>query len=433
MTFKGGIHPEYDKELTRFFATKEFEAPNELILPLSQHIGARSKAIVNVGDSVAKYDLIAEADGMVSSNLHSPISGTVKAIEERPSAYGTNVECIIIEKSEELAPELPLKNADLDNISAGEILDVVKNAGICGLGGATFPTHVKLAPPADKKIEKIIINGAECEPYLTCDHRAMLEDTEELIFGVQAILRATGATEAYIAIERNKMDAILNVLAHIRTEENIHISPLETKYPQGAEKNLIQAIFNKKIPPKTLPLDNGFAVFNVGTTIAIARAIKYNEPLVSRRVTVYDKASQKSATYNIPIGTLVSEVLERLDLKVAENGKVILGGPMMGTAIYRTDIPVTKGTSGIVIIPEEESEEPTSCIRCGQCVANCPMNLMPVNLAKYAIKHDGEELDRHNVMDCVECGICSYTCPAKIHLTQEIKAGKQIKSGVAKI
>ncbi|WP_461246623.1 electron transport complex subunit RsxC [Treponema sp. R6D11] len=428
-TFKGGIHPFYNKEFTRFFKTRDFPMPKEIVLPLSQHIGARSNPIVKVGDKVSKGQLIAEAVGEISSNLHSPSNGVVKKIEPRASVYGSDVDCIIIETTKNPPADTSVIHSSLDEVAASSILEAVKKAGVCGLGGATFPTHVKMAPPADKKIEKIIINGAECEPFLTCDHRAMLEDAEELVFGIRAIMRATGAESAYIAVERNKMDAILTLFAWIRKELNIHIVPVDTKYPQGAEKNLIQSLFKKKLPPKTLPIDSGYVVFNVSTCIAVARAVKYAEPLTSRRVTIYSEESPESATYNIPLGTLVSEVLTKLNISVPENSKVILGGPMMGTALYRTDIPVTKGTSGIIIIPADKEELQTQCIRCGECVRKCPMNLMPFKLAKATGRRDADELNALNVIDCVECGVCSYICPAKLHLTQDIRAGKQIKSG----
>ena len=428
-TFKGGIHPDDAKCATNTKEIINLEAPDELVFPLSQHIGAPAVPCVNVGEEVYLGQKIAEASGFVSANVHSSVSGKVIAIEPRPHSSGILVNSIVIENDKSDTPSPDLKGVDYTTLSPKELIDIVKDAGIVGMGGATFPVHVKLSPPEDKKIDYVIINGAECEPYLTSDHRAMLETTDEIILGLKIIMRIFDLKTGYIAIEANKPDAIALMKEYAEKEEDVTIKivPLKTKYPQGSEKQLIHAVAKRRIPKGKLPMDVGAVVNNIDTCAAIARAVKNGTPLMRRIVTVGGDCISNPSNFRVRIGTPVSYLLEKCGGLVRDPVKVIMGGPMMGTALSSVDVPVIKGTSGILAFSEDKmdilyNDEP--CLRCGKCVNVCPMNLLPNVLKMYADSDNFEMLEKYNLNECMECGSCSYICPANQHPVQSIRVGK---------
>ena len=428
-TFPGGIHPDDAKSFTNKLNIVNLDAPDILTFPLSQHIGAPSVPCVSVGDKVYVGQKIAEAGGFVSANIHSSVSGKVISIEKRLHSSGIMVDSIIIEndRNDEIFPDL--KGYDYKSLSKKEIIDIVKEAGIVGMGGATFPTHVKLSPPDDKKIEFVIVNGAECEPYLSSDHRALLETPEEIILGLKIMLKVFDLDTGYIAIESNKPDAIslLKEYASKETECNIKIITLKTKYPQGSEKQLIQAISGRRVPKGKLPMDVGAVVDNIDTVAAIARAFKNGTPLTKRIVTVAGDCISNPANFRVKLGTPVSYIIEKAGGFIAEPKKLIMGGPMMGVALSSVDVPVIKGTSGILAFSDTfiyHSNESEACLRCGKCVKACPMNLLPNVLKLYADNDDYDSMIKHNINECMECGSCSYICPANQHPVQSIRIGK---------
>ena len=430
LTFKGGIHPNDMKHLTCEKPIKELDAPDILTFPLSQHIGAPAVPCVKVGDMVNMGQKIAEAPAAFSANIHSSVSGKVIAIEPRLHPNGTEVQSIIIENDRQDTIEPSLKsNKDYKKLSSKEIVDIIKEAGIVGMGGATFPTHIKLSPPEDKKIDYVIINGAECEPYLTSDHRAMLENPEDIILGLKIIMHIFKLSEGYIAIESNKPDAIAKMTeyAEKETEVKIHVKALKTKYPQGSEKQLISAITKRQVPPGKLPLDVGAVVNNIDTCASIARAVSTGMPLIKRIVTVSGDSVREPGNFSVRIGTPFSYLFENSGGFAIEPRKVIMGGPMMGTAVSSLDVPVIKGTSGILAFSEKMIGKPRNetCLRCGKCVLVCPMNLMPNALNMACKAEDFERLEKLHIMDCMECGSCSYLCPAKQHPVQSIRIAKQ--------
>ena len=424
-TFKSGIHPAYNKQFTDHLPIEKMPAPAEVVLPLSMHIGAPCKPIVEVGQAVKMGQLVAEADGFVSANIHASVSGTVKAIENRLTGNGQKSLCIVIENDsqDELSDEI--KPSAWEDLSVETLLDRVANAGIVGMGGATFPTRVKLAPPADKKIDHIIINGAECEPYLTSDHAVMREHPEKVIGGLKIMMKILGQTKGYIGIEDNKEDAIQAIQAV--ADESIEIYSLHTKYPQGSEKQLVTAITGREVPSGTLPSEVGCVISNSSTAIAIYDAVTSGMPLIERVVTVTGKGINEHAVLQFRVGTLVSDIIEYCGGLTADIEKVILGGPMMGFAIFDTAVPATKGTSGILCMNAEEAYmlEPSNCIRCGKCTEVCPMGLMPLYIASYSLNGDYEKSDEYNAMDCIECGSCAFICPARRPLVASIRVAKK--------
>lgn len=429
-TFRGGIHPKGNKEATSFKPIVELKPPKELVYPVSQHIGAPAKPCVKVGDRVLLGQRIAEADGFMSANIHASVSGKITAIEKRIHPNGTPTESIVIENDEayESAPLLEGSGENYKDKSPEEIISIIKDAGIVGMGGATFPTHVKLTVPNDAKIDYIIVNGAECEPYLTSDHRRMLETPYKVIGGLLVVMHIFGLSDGYIGIEDNKTDAIevMKKEAAKIKDKNIHIVTLKTKYPQGAEKQLIYAICKRKLKSGMLPYQAGCIVNNVDTCTAIYNAVICGIPLTERIVTVGGDALKNSVNYSVATGTSFEYIIEQSGGLKEDAEKVIMGGPMMGLSVANTRVPVIKGTSGILVLSEKMSrlESETACIRCGKCVYVCPMGLQPNLLDLSARINDTEGLKKLNVNDCIECGSCAYVCPSKRRQVQQIRVAK---------
>ncbi|AFS78011.1 electron transport complex protein, subunit C [Gottschalkia acidurici 9a] len=426
-SFKGGIHPEYSKSFTEKVALEKAKEPKMVTLPLQQHIGAPCEPIVKVGDSVKIGQKIGEASGFVSAAVHSSISGTVKKIAEVDTPNGKILSVIIESDGTDAVHESVKPKGSLDKLTKDEIVNIIKEAGITGLGGASFPTHVKLSPPPEKKVDTVVLNGAECEPFLTADHRLMLEQPEKVIFGLKAIMKAVGVTKGSIGVEDNKKDAIEALKKAAANEPNIEIVELETKYPQGDEKRLIDATTGRKVPVGGLPMDVGVVVNNVGTAAAVATAIQTGMPLIERIVTITGGAINTPKNLIVKLGTPFKEVIEQCGGYKGTPGKIIMGGPMMGGAQFTDEVPVIKGTSGILVLSEEQAKIPEAqqCIRCGKCVEVCPVNLQPVSIRQLSVKERHEETEKLNVLSCIECGSCSFICPAKIPLLQSIKVSKQ--------
>ena len=426
LSFKGGVHPKDKKEYTSTVPIVELEVPNELIFPVSQHIGAPCTPCVAVGDHVNVGTKIADSEAFVSAPVHSSVSGTVKAIEPRPVPNGTMTLSIVIENDFNDTLDESVKPIDYKSVKPDDIPSLVREAGVVGMGGATFPTHVKLMPPADKKIDTVIVNGAECEPYLTSDHRVMLETPDEVILGLKIMLYRFGITNGHIAVEENKPDAIA-VLKEKCEGQGIIVDTLKKKYPQGGEKQLIYAVTKRVVELGKLPADVGVVVVNVDTCTAIARKFLYGTPLMRRIVTVVGTPVKNPANYKVRIGTPIEYILRQNGEFAQEPAKIIIGGPMMGVAQFRLDVPVIKGTSAVLCLTKEEARIPEEgpCIRCGKCVSHSPMKLMPLYLRDYARKEDWESCEKMNVTACIECGCCSFECPSKRHLVQNIRVAKQ--------
>ncbi|NLJ25191.1 MAG: electron transport complex subunit RsxC [Firmicutes bacterium] len=426
-TFRGGIHPIGHKELSATKAIKVMTPPAEVIIPLKQHVGACCKPLVKKGDIVNKGQKIGDADAFVSAPIHAPVSGVVKAIESCWHPAGGKVQAIVIENDNEerLDPSITPKG-ELDQLDADAIKTIVREAGIVGLGGATFPTHVKLAPPPDKRIQTLIINGCECEPYLTCDHRLMVEHPDRIIDGTRALLKALGISKAIIGIELNKPDAIEAMQRAAVGHAGIEIVPLKLKYPQGAERQLITAITGKEVPAGGLPMDIGIVVNNVGTAAAIQTAIQTGMPLIERIVTVSGEGVKEPQNLLVRVGSRCSDVLEAAGGFTGTPKQVIIGGPLTGTTQFDLSVPVTKCTSGILVFNQlKTAREPDPCIRCGRCVDVCPAFLVPTTIARYVDGGKLNEAVRWGLLNCIECGSCSYVCPANRFLVQSIKLGKQ--------
>lgn len=428
-TFRGGIHPAPNKDATKNLPIVDLEPSEELIFPLSQHIGAPARPCVKVGDRVLMGQKIAEADGFVSANIHSSVSGTVTAIEKRLHPNGFPTESIVIKDDTLDEACEPLENSgdDFYSKTPQELISIIKEAGVVGMGGATFPTHVKLSVPDGAKIDYVIINGAECEPYLTSDHRVMLENPDKVINGLRIVMHIFGLKDGYIGIEDNKPDAIeIMKKAAEGVKENIHIVKLKTKYPQGAEKQLIKAVTGRKLAPGTLPWQSGCIVTNIDTCASIARAVIHGITLTTRIVTLGGDAIKNPMNLRVRIGTPFSHLIDMSGGLKCEAKKIIMGGPMMGTAISDTSVPVIKGTSGMLVLGEKTAmlDKENACIRCAKCVYICPMGLQPNLLDMAARKHDTEALGKLNVTDCIECGSCAYVCPSKRRQVQQIKVAK---------
>lgn len=428
-TFKiGGVHPPENK-LTSGGKIQKLPVPEQVIIPLGQHIGAPATPVVQKGDTVKAGQLIGQASGFVSANIHSSVSGTVLAVENRPDAAGLQKPCVVIKVEGDEWMEGIDRSEKIDhNITASqeEILKAITAAGIVGMGGATFPTQVKLSPPPGSKAEILIINGVECEPYLTADHRIMLERAEEIIIGVQILMKAIDVKQAIIGIENNKRDAIDRLTSITSKVLGIEICPLKVKYPQGGEKQLIKATTGRAVPSGALPIAVGAVVQNVGTALAVYEAVMKHKPLMERVVTVTGKSMNNPGNFLCRIGTPVSELINAAGGLPEDTAKVIGGGPMMGRTMANIDSPVMKGTSGVLIINEKEGPRKPSrnCIRCSKCVSACPMGLEPYLLMTLS-RHDLlERLEAEKVMDCIECGSCSYTCPADRPLLDYIRLGK---------
>ncbi|NOZ61525.1 MAG: electron transport complex subunit RsxC [Calditrichaeota bacterium] len=428
LTFKGGVHPHEYKELAEDKAIEVMPAPELVIIPVQQHIGAPAEPVVAVGDEVKIGDVVCQAKGFVSVPSHATVSGTVKAIDPRPHPVGGKVLSIIIENDgkDEWSPDIAFDEnyAELD---ADEMKKRILNAGLAGMGGATFPSHVKLSPPADKPIDTFILNGAECEPYLTADHRLMLEKTRDILEGVKIIMKILGCKNGYIAIENNKPDAVRAMRQAVKEMKmDAEVVSLPVKYPQGAEKQLIKAITNRKVPAGGLPMDVGCLVHNVGTAKAIFDAVSSKKPLIERVVTVTGLGINEPKNVLARIGTPFQNLIDFCGGLKENTIKIVNGGPMMGIAQYTLEVPVIKGTSGILALTEKETalRDPDPCIRCARCVDVCPMNLLPNEMARQIEYDNFEEAHKLGVLDCIECGSCSFVCPSRIRHVHLFKYAK---------
>ncbi|MBO8160236.1 MAG: electron transport complex subunit RsxC [Thermosipho sp. (in: Bacteria)] len=425
-TFKGGVHPPEKKELSKEIPIQKSPLPDKVVVFMQQHTGAPAKPVVEVGQKVKTGQIIGEPGGFISAYVHSPVTGTVTEVKKISNIiFGKAVEAVVIQRESEDEWEL-LPHGDYEKFSKEELLDIIKKAGIVGLGGAMFPTHVKLNPPQDKKIDTLIINGAECEPYLTIDHRMMLEKSEEILIGIKIAKKILGVNNVYIGIESNKKDAI--EFLKNKWKGQVIVVPLKTKYPQGAEKQLIYAITGKEVPRGGLPMDVGVVVQNVSTMYAIKEAVVDGKPLVERGLTLTGEAIKRPGNWWVRIGTPISWIVENLGegfKEGIENVKVLMGGPMMGIPINNLDTPIVKGNNGITsLIPEEQRG--TFCIRCSYCVDVCPMGLQPYLLDLLGKKRKYDEAVEVGLLDCIECGSCSYVCPAKIEHVKTIKLAKKV-------
>ena len=423
-TFKGGIHPNEGKELSENKPVQVLQPKGEMVFPLSQHIGAPAKPLVAAGDQVLVGQKIGEPGGFISACVISSVSGTVKTIEPRMVANGSMVPSVIIENDGKYQTVEGFgKERDPKTLSKEEIRTIVKEAGVVGLGGAGFPTHVKLTPKDESKIDTIIVNGAECEPYLTSDYRMMLEEPESIIKGLNIILQLFDNAKGVIGIESNKPEAIKLMTELVKDEPRITVCPLQTKYPQGGERTLIYAITGRKINSTMLPADAGCMVDNVDTVISIYNAVAKGIPLIRRIITVTGDAITNPQNYNVRIGTNYSELIEASGGFKTEPEKVISGGPMMGQALFNFNIPVTKTSSALTCMTNDEvaGNAPSACIRCGRCVKVCSGNIVPQMLMEAAERSDMERFVKLNGMECCECGCCAYICPARRPLTQAFK------------
>ena len=433
----GGVHPSDNKKWSNAKAIEVLELPDVVNIPLGQHIGAPATAKVAKGDKVLTGQLIAEATGFMSANIHSPISGTVTAVDMQPNGQGLRQMMITIKREgDEWMPEID-RSSDIKRectLDSAAIIAKIKDAGIVGMGGATFPTHVKLSIPNGCKAEYLIINGVECEPYLTSDHRTMLERGEELLIGVEILKKALNVENAIIGIENNKPDAIAHLNKLIKEKQfAVKVEPLKVQYPQGGEKQLIAAVTGREVPPPPgLPIHVGAVVCNASTTVAIYEAVQKNKPLIERVVTITGKELKEPRNLLTRMGTPISKLVEMGGGLPEGDVKVVNGGPMMGRAMVNLDSPVTKGCSGVTVFSGKESHrvDMENCIKCAKCVSACPMGLEPYLISKMSKKQMWESVEAERITDCIECGCCQYTCPAGLPLLDYIRLGKQTVMGI---
>ncbi len=430
----GGIHPKENK----FSAGKkiiEMTLPQQVVIPLAHYIGAPSEAIVKKGDLVKAGQLIGKANGFISAHVHASVSGKVNKIDVQLDASGYKRPSVFIDvEGDEWMENIDRSSTIIREclLPKEEILKKIQDAGIVGLGGATFPAHVKLSPPPGKKADVLIINAVECEPYLTCDHQLMLEKGEEIIVGATIIMKVLNVDRAVIGIENNKPDAIAHLSKIASQYKGIEVVALKVQYPQGGEKQLIDAVIGRQVPSAALPIEVGAVVQNVGTTFAIYEAVQKNKPLFERVMTVTGKSAAQPSNYRVRIGTLLSEVVTLAGGVPEGTGKIIGGGPMMGRSLMNLNVPMAKGSAGILFMPDEESvrKPMKNCIRCTKCVSVCPMGLEPFLLMNQSERNMWPEMEKERVMDCIECGSCSYTCPSNRPLLDYIRYGKTTVGGI---
>ncbi|MBQ7972848.1 MAG: electron transport complex subunit RsxC [Lachnospiraceae bacterium] len=427
-TFRGGIHPYDGKDISKDKPIKVYEPKGDMVYPLSQHIGAPAVPIVQKGDAVLVGQKIADAQGFVSAPIYSTVSGTVKAIEPRRVITGDNVMSIVIENDHEFKEVEFTKPKPVEQLTKEEIIKLIQDAGVVGMGGAGFPTHVKLSPKEPEKIDYVIANCAECEPYLTSDYRRMIEEPEKLVEGLKIILRLFDHARGVLAVEDNKPDCIEKLRKLTENEDRISVVALQTKYPQGSERHLIFAATGRAINSSMLPADAGCVVNNVDTIVAVYHAVTQGRPLMNRIVTVTGDCIKDPCNFFIRVGTNYHELIDEAGGFIKEPEKVVSGGPMMGFAIFDLDVPATKTSSALLCISKDavSSAEATACINCGRCVEICPGRVIPSRLADLAENGQKEAFEKMNGMECCECGSCSYICPAKRQLTQSIKSMRRM-------
>ncbi|MCE9636841.1 MAG: electron transport complex subunit RsxC [Planctomycetes bacterium] len=426
-TFRHGVHPPEHKELTSALTTRRMPFPAEVVLPVRQHAGKPAKVVVKKGDHVERGDIVAVADGFVSAPVHASVTGEVSSIEWWPHPDGSSAPAVRIAvspHSAQIARERTVP--DWRGLEPAQIVQAVQDAGVVGLGGAAFPTHVKLAPPKGTKVDTILLNGCECEPYLTTDHRVMVEQADRVIHGLRIMMRCTGAPRAVIGIEMNKPDAIEAIRRVLPKDLNVEVLPLRVKYPQGAEKMLVESVLGLEVPSGKLPISVGALVQNVASAATIAEVFETGLPLIERIVTVTGLGIRKPANLIVPVGTLLRDLLAACGGMTDDAREIVFGGPMMGQAQGNLDVPVTKGTTGVVVLSDAEvaREHVHPCIRCGKCLDACPVFLNPSLLGRYAQRDRWEDMESHHLNDCMLCGACSYVCPSNIPLSQMFGAAK---------
>jgi electron transport complex protein RnfC len=428
-TFKmGGVHPPENK-FSEDSSIEVFPLPGQIVVPVNQNLGAPSVPLIKKGDTVKAGQLIAKGEAFISSNVHSPVSGKVMKIDAMTDASGYRRMSVVINVEGDDWDESVDRGKEIHReitLDKQQIIDKIHEMGIVGMGGATFPSHVKLMVPKGKVAEYLIINGVECEPYLTADHRLMLEHPEEVLVGTKILMKGLGVDKAIIGIENNKADAIRTMTDMAADFEGITVQPLKVKYPQGGEKQLIKAVLDREVPSGKLPIEVGCVVNNVGTAYAVYEAVQKNKPLIERVVTVTGKPVKRPSNFLVRLGTPVKLLIEKAEADLEMTGKIVSGGPMMGKALNSLEVPVVKGTSGILLFTRAESNrvQLKPCIRCGRCVQVCPMGLEPILLTQYASHERWEDAEHEKIMDCMECGSCHYECPSGRPLLDYIRVGK---------
>lgn len=435
-TFSGGVHPPTAKGLTKGETIAAAALPERVVIPLRQSLGAPAKPCVSVGDEVKVGQTIGEAAGFVSVPVHASIAGTVSAIGRFPHPVGGEHDAIVIEGSGEADDwhESVRPRDDVGSLSPGDLRKIVLDAGLVGLGGAAFPTHVKLSPPESKPIDTVILNGAECEPWLTADHRLMVERPGDILKGLDVFMRTLGCERGYVGIEANKPDALAAMRRAVPEGSGMAVVPLQVKYPQGAEKQLIQAVLRRAVPAGGLPMDVGVVVQNVGTALAACEAVYLGRPLVQRVMTLTGTPIARPSNFMARIGTLVSSLVEQAGGIKGDLKKVVSGGPMMGIAQFTLDVPVIKGMSGMLFLApgEVDALPPDHCIRCAHCVHSCPMKLVPTTIEQFVMAGKIEQAAEMGLLDCMECGSCAYVCPSRRRLVHNFKFGKYLANAQRK-
>ena len=425
-SFRGGVHPPGEKRFTEELPFEKMKVPPRVTIPLTQHLGKQAKPLVKKGSVVSEGSLIAEAAGFISAPVHSSVNGTVASISREAAPGGFPIDSVII-TTDDRTDKVTLDPLDPKNITPNEIIERIKCAGIVGMGGAAFPAYVKLQPPPGTEISAVILNGCECEPYLTRDYRIMIEKTDAVIAGLKLFMKALGVKQGFIGIEDNKLSAVSLFQQRLADDRSVSVIILKTKYPQGAEKMLIKAVTGREVPPGRLPPDVGVVIQNVATAAAVYEAVVHGEVQVTAAVTVTGRGIRNPMNLIIPVGTPINDVLDYCGGQTEDTVKVIVGGPMMGTSQYDLSAPIVKASSGIVVLTRDDisEAEETSCLKCGKCVASCPLNLMPSRLARYAQLGYYENAEASGILVCMECGTCAYACPANIPLVQWLRLGKQ--------